>query len=679
MADEEFKNETSPANTGGVSPSEKETISSFILKERFEIIFDSPLPEHNTNGGQAYKVTDRINSKRDLFALVCSNETSPRLSILPYLKSIDNSHIMKLVEYGIATCPPRSAQHMVLIYQIPSGPRLSNLDIIPDLKKSPEKFKQIFSSIVTALECLKGYGFTHRSIRLDNIYFKDESCSEIVLGDCAACFPAFHQPPIYETIESLIAAPEGRGNGKDTNDIYAAGITMLSLLYKKELFSNISTPEILRLKLKKGSFSTVSSEDKIPNTYINLFKGILLDFQDERWNHTQIYNFFDSKPSSFGLTSITENSKKALTINGEKYYTPISVALALQDNPQEAIELLNNNKLLEWIRSGIEDEKLFAKVEKLLKQNKENTSPQILICKTCILLNPNAPIRYDNISAFPDGIAKAIFYTLKNHGNLKSYTDIFANDLIKIWYLEQNSTRSPGNATEFKVYINRHDYGYGIERIIYDIDADLPCCSQLFSDEFVISVPQILKALDNTYADKVVTTAPFDKAIIAYIRCKLGKKVDNILSEINSSKPVTQISGVLHLYADAQKKLGPTQLPHLAQWLINYALPLIKSYHNIKYQKYLEHEILRFAKEGRLIDIYNILENEDARNNDMRQYVQAIKETNNLIAIKTKLLSNNSKIAEETRETALHFATIASVLVMTFSLIINLVNWIIKQ
>ena len=533
--------------------------------------------------------------------------------------------------------------------------------------------------MVTALECLKGYGFTHRSIRLDNIYFKDESCSEIVLGDCAACFPAFHQPPIYETIESLIAAPEGRGNGKDTNDIYAAGITMLSLLYKKELFSNISAPEILRLKLKKGSFSTVSSEDKIPNTYINLFKGILLDFQDERWNHTQIYNFFDSKPSSFGLTSITENSKKALTINGEKYYTPTSVALALQDNPQEAIELLNNNKLLEWIRSGIEDEKLFAKVEKLLKQNKENTLPQILICKTCILLNPNAPIRYDNISAFPDGIAKAIFYTLKNHGNLKSYTDIFANDLIKIWYLEQNNTRSPGNATEFKVYINRHDYGYGIERIIYDIDADLPCCSQLFSDEFVISVPQILKALDNTYADKIVTTAPFDKAIIAYMRCKLGKKVDNILSEINSSKPVTQISGILHLYADAQKKLGPTQLPHLAQWLINYALPLIKSYHNIKYQKYLEHEILRFAKDGRLIDIYNILENEDARNNDMRQYVQAIKETNNLIAIKTKLLSNNSKIAEETRETALHFATIASVLVMTFSLIINLVNWIIKQ
>lgn len=679
MAEEEIKNDATYTETEVSGTSGSESFNSFVLKERFEILFSTPLPEHDTNGASAYKVNDRINSKRDLFALVCSNETAPRLSILPYLKSIDNPHIMKLVEYGIATCPPQGAQHMVLIYQVPTGSRLNNLDAIPDLRKTPEKFKQILFSLINALECLKGYGFTHRSIRLDNLYFKDESCSEIILGDCAASFPAYHQPPVYETIESLIALPEGRGDGRESNDAYSAGITMLSLLCQKEFLSGLSTPEVLRLKLKKGSFYVLSAEDKIPNTYVSLFKGILLDSAEERWTYTQIYNYLDSKPSGFGLTSTTESSKKALTINGEKYYTPTGVALALQDNPQEAIELLNNNKLLEWIRSGIEDEKLFAKMEKLLKSGKENTLAQILICKACILLNPNAPIRYDNISAFPDGIAKAIFYTMKKHGNLKSYIDIFANDLIKTWYLEQNNMRSPGNATEFKVYINRHDYGYGIERIIYDIDSDLPCCSQLFGDEFVISVPQILKALDNTYAEKVVTTAPFDKAIIAYIRCKLGKKVDNILSEINSAKPVNQISGVLHLYSDAQKKLGPAQLPHLGQWLINYAIPIIKSYHNHKYQKYLEHEIIRFAKEGRLMEIYNTLENEEARNNDMRQYVQAVKETNSLIALKTKLLNNSSKLADETKETALHFATMASVLVMTFSLIINLINWIVEQ
>ena len=201
----------------------------------------------------------------------------------------------------------------------------------------------------------------------------------------------------------------------------------------------------------------------------------------------------------------------------------------------------------------------------------------------------------------------------------------------------------------------------------------------MFGDEFVISVPQILKALDNTYAEKVVTTAPFDKIIIAYLRCKLGKKIDNILTEINSSKTTTQISGILHLYSDIQKKLGPAQLPHLAQWLINYSIPLIKSYHNVKYQKYLEHEIVRYAKDGRLMDVYGILENEEAHNNDLRQYVLAVKETNGLIALKTRLLNDSGKIEEETRETALRIGTIIAILVMTFSLIINLINWIVKQ
>lgn len=679
MADEEIQKEQTSTPSTPPPVAGSTSAGSFLIKERFEVLFDSPLPQHNANDALAYKVSDRINPKRELFALVCSNETSPRLSLIPYLKSIDNSHIMKLVDYGIAVCPPHNIQQMALIYQLPGGPRITGFDKVPDLRKNPEKFKQIFFSLISALECLKSYSLTHRAIRLDNMYFKDETCSEIMLGDCLAGFPAFHQPPAYETIESLMSDREGRGDGHDSQDIYAAGVAVLSMLYRKDLLKDLSAPEVLRLKLKRSSYSVLTAEDKMPNPYVNLFKGILLDHSDERWTYTQIYNFLDGKPNSFGISGNSETPKKSLTVGGEKFYTPTGVALALQNNPQEAMELINNGKLLEWVRSGIEDEKLYSKLEKFFKQGTGGTLPQIIVCKTCILLNPAAPIRYDGVAAFPDGMAKAVFYALKNRGNLKPFIDIFSNDLIKTWYMEQTNARSPVNAAEFKIYINRQDYGYGIERIIYDIDADLPCSSPLFGDEFVISVPQILKALDNTYAEKVVTTAPFDKIIIAYLRCKLGKKIDNILTEINSSKTTTQISGILHLYSDIQKKLGPAQLPHLAQWLINYSIPLIKSYHNVKYQKYLEHEIVRYAKDGRLMDVYGILENEEAHNNDLRQYVLAVKETNGLIALKTRLLNDSGKIEEETRETALRIGTIIAILVMTFSLIINLINWIVKQ
>ena len=679
MADEATqKGQTStpsdlPINTTGTSS------KHFLIKERYEILFDNPLPQHNTNDAVAYKVSDRISPKRELFALICSNETAPRLSLIPYFKSIDNSHIMKLIEYGIAVCPPHNTQQMVLIYQIPNGPRLNNFDNLPDLHKFPEKFKQIFLSLISAIECLKSYNLTHRAIRLDNMYFKDDSCNEIVLGDCLASFPGFHQPPAYETIESLMADREGRGDGTSNQDLYSAGVSVLSLLYRKELLKDMSVPEVLRFKLKRNSYFALSSEDKMPNNYVNLFKGILQDNPELRWNQSQIYNFLDGKPNNFNISNISETTKKALTIGNEKFYTTSSVAYALQNNTQEAIELINNGKLLEWVRSGIEDEKLYTKLEKFFKLGSSNILPQILTCKTCIILNPHAPIRYDGICAFPDGMSKAVFYALKKRNSIKAYIDIFSNDIIKTWYLEQPNIRSPHNAAEFKIYINRQDYGYGIERIMYDIDADIPCISPLFNEEFVISASQILKALDNTYNDKVVTSAPFDKNIIAYLRCKLGKKIDNILTEINSSKVTTQISGVLHLYAYIQKKLGPAQLPHLAQWLINYALPIIKSYHNIKYQKYLEHEIIRYAKDGTLIDIYELLESEEAHNNDMRQYVQAVKDTNNLITLKTKLLNDTGKIEEEIRENAIRIGTIFAILTMTLSLIINLINWIINQ
>ena len=680
MAEEELQKEaTSAPSVSTLTSTTTTTAKVFLVKERYEVLFDYPLPQHNTNDALAYKVTDRISPKRELFALVCSTDTSPRLSLIPYLKSIDNSHIMKLVEHGVVVCPPNNNQQMALIYQLPTGPRFSGFGNIPDLRKSPEKFKQIFFSLVSALECLKSYNITHRAIRLDNMYFKDETYSEIILGDCLASFPGFHQPPAYETIENLMSDKEGRGDGNSGQDLYAVGVAVLSLLYRKELLKDLSAPEVLRLKLKKTSYSLLAGEDKMPNPYVNLFKGILHDKPEERWGQAQIYNFLEGKPNSFNMGGSTEAPKKSLTIAGEKFHTIEAVAMAMQNSPQEAIELINNGKLLEWIRSGIEDEKLYTKLEKFFKQGIADTLPQIVICKTCILLNPHAPIRYDGVSAFPDGLAKAVFYAQKKRSNIKPYIDIFSNDLIKTWYMEQTNARSPLNAAEFKIYINRQDYGYGIERIIYDIDDDLPCISPLFGEEFVISVPQILKALDGTYAEKVVTTPPFDKNIIAYLRCKLGKKIDNILTEINSSKVTTQISGILHLYSYIQKKLGPSQLPNLAQWLINYALPLIKSYHNVKYQKYLEHEIVRQAKEGIIMNIYSLLENEEAHNNDLRQYVQAVKDTNSLIALKTRLLNDTGKLEEETREQALRIGTIFAIIVMTFSLIINLINWILAQ
>lgn len=138
MADEEIQKEQTSAPSTPPPVAGSTSAGSFLIKERFEVLFDSPLPQHNANDALAYKVSDRINPKRELFALVCSNETSPRLSLIPYLKSIDNSHIMKLVDYGIAVCPPHNIQQMALIYQLRAARGLPALTKFPTSGKIPK-------------------------------------------------------------------------------------------------------------------------------------------------------------------------------------------------------------------------------------------------------------------------------------------------------------------------------------------------------------------------------------------------------------------------------------------------------------------------------------------------------------------------------------------------------------
>ncbi len=672
MAEEEIK-------TTGVENSGDNENNGILLKERYEIDYGKPLPEHDTNGAKAYAVTDKISPSRRLFALICSNDTSARISLLPHLKSMEHPSVLKLIEYGIVNYTPQRSRNMALIYQMPNGPKASVFDSTDfSWKKEPEKFKRALLSLLAGIEALKGYGITHRSVRINNIYFKDDNKTELVLGDCMAAFPAFYQPPAYETIESLMAQKEGRGEGNDKNDIYAAGVVLLSLIFQKEILPEISAPEILRTKLKKGSFLALSSEDKLPSSYIALFRGMLADLPENRWDYLQCYNFMEGKNNTFITHGGIENSKRALSINGDKHYTNADAAMALQNSPTEAKELIASGKLQDWIKSGLEDEKLYNQVEKIIAQDKDKIPFSIMLSKICILINPAAPIRLGDISVFPDGTPKAIFYGLKNRQDMKVYNDLFSYDLIKFWYLEQNNSRSPANAGEFKVYINRQDYGYGIERIMYDFDNDLPCTSPLLGNELAISLTQIVKALDNTYAVSKPSGLPIDKTIIAYLRCKMGKKIDGIIIDLNSKLEHIQISAVLRLYTSIQSKYGPAQLSHLCQWMINICKPLIKQYRNLKYQKFLEREVIKVAKGGKLMEIHRILEDSEAKDNDKKQFNRAVSEINMLLSAKSRILTRGTRQDEEAKELALKFAVILSIFAMIASFVINLIFWILN-
>ncbi len=666
MSDEQ-KTEASVEDTGQTTP------GNFLLKERYEIRFDQPLPQYDSNGAPAYEVKDNINPQRNLFALICGSQNTPRLSYLPYMKSIDVPNILKLVEYGFVTLAD-GRETIALIYNKPTGPRADNFN--DDDKMTTERFKSLSLSLLSACDVLKTFNLNHRAIRLNNIWYKDPSRNELVLGDCLADFPGFNQPLVYETVENMLCKPFARGDGSPDHDIYSAGVVLLSLVLNHEVASDFSAIEQIKQKLKNTSFGFLSENKKINGQISAVLRALMDDTAENRCDYTRLYNFFEGKTTGFTGNDSFERSTRALSVNGEKCYTRKSAAFNMLTNPDFGIEVIQSGKLLEWIKTGLENEKLYNKIEKQILADKENPDKNLLLARICIYLDCSLPLKCGDFYLFPGGIAKTIFYYKKNNLSLTPLQTLIATDLIKVWYQEQPSLRAPTNAGEFKLYLARNDYGYGFDRIMYDFDEDLPCMSSLVGKSLVNTPSRLLKALDRFKGD--FQTMPFDKNIIAYLRCKMSKKIDGIIIDINANQDFLKIGAIIRLYANIQNKNGPAQLTTLTQWLANISKPIIQSYHNIKYQKYLEQELLRIAKNGKIIELVDILENDEARNRDRTEYSEALKSANFLLTEKNKILSGDSKIEEEARDLALRFSSILAVLTMLSSFIFSLLYWVIK-
>lgn len=648
---------------------------SIVLKERFEIDYNMPLPELNTNNALAYQVKDKTMPTRDLFALICNNNTPPRMSILPYLRSISHPSLLQLIEYGVVTYSVHNSKNVALIYEKPMGPKLLQISekAYKEIKFDPNKIKKIFLSLLSTIEMLKGYNITHRSIRADNIFFKDNNYDSIVLGDCAACFPAFAQPTIYETIESAVALPQARGDGIDKNDIYAAAVTILTLLKKSELYANLSSKDIIKLKLARSSFVFLNQEFDYHKSLSPLFSNTLDDIEENRWTYVQAYNFIEGKNTNFNNSY--EKAKKSLTINGNKFYNPKEVAYNLANNPAEAYELIKNDKVKEWIKSGLENEQLLQAVTNLVKNDfAVQALPALTVAKICVLIAPSMPIMLEETRIFPNGGPKTIFYALKTEANLTNCINIFSSELIKLWYNQQISLRSPANLTEFSLYMKKKDIGYGIERIMYDFDEDLPCLSSVLGDDFVNTPGKILRTIDRN----IKNNAPklYDNAIIAYLRCKMGKKIEGVITDLNNNRVEVKNLAILRLYTNLQNKFGPAELVNLTQAFTNFCLPIIKKYHNLQLQKTMEKEVIKVAKSGKLQNILDIIEDKELMQKDNAAYNKIIEEAIVLNAEKNRIINSTTQDEEMAQSVSIKLAMILGFITIIISFITSLIYWV---
>ena len=73
--------------------------------------------------------------------------------------------------------------------------------------------KSFLIPVLTTLSIFERRRITHRAIRPDNVFASGTEGGNFVFGDCVSVLPSWGQSTIFETIESTMTPPSGRGKG----------------------------------------------------------------------------------------------------------------------------------------------------------------------------------------------------------------------------------------------------------------------------------------------------------------------------------------------------------------------------------------------------------------------------------------------------------------------------------
>ena len=92
----------------------------------------------------------------------------------------------------------------------------------------------------------------------------------------------------------------------------------------------------------------------------------------------------------------------------------------------------------------------------------------------------------------------------------------------------------------------------------------------------------------------------------------------------------------------------------------------------------MERELVKISKNGKIVDLSEILEDEDAKQKDRTEYSEALKKVNILVTEKNKILSGGSKLEEEAKDIAIKFGSTLSVLTMLASFVFSILYWALQ-
>lgn len=624
------------------------------VSDKYKINLQNQLIDLSNEFVKYYIATNSENNE-EFYAIIFERNFNPNLHTIFSLLNTPCDSIVSPVAVSLVKLSNNKVVQLCVI--VPKYNPVNNLEQListEGLVSNKYAREELLPFFLKTIEYCDQRGIACGNINVSNILVTN---SGLVLREPYIALPHYYQKQYYLASELLDCSESGRITGDTKADIFSLAVVIFEALHG--FYSSNKSVEELKLdRLNTSSYQTIVNKIKLNDDYKNLFKGCFSDSPSDRWNLSILTTWSSGKLITIPKEGDSNDAVTPISFNNHNYLSFKALASALFNSWEVATNFVLEERFLKWVKRSIGKNRILDTIDEVISKESglsgymlTGQNKEVRLSKVLTIMDTYGNIKFKNFSTYFSGLPEMFFYGYtkqKKHyvdNVLKIITKNLFEDFAKLNPIYEIEFSKKNKIQELGKIYNVQLPGFGNERILYELNPNLPCLSPTVISDYIYNLPDLLVALEKL-AETNSENCVFDRHLVSFIAKNISLTKEDLTKAISGLPALTEDSVIypLSMLAVASLKHPEIKLVHLSKVLGDKSSNFIKlAIHNIYLKKTILTKITDAIAKTSLAEILKAISNQKLFINDQNGYYKACRDIN-LLNQRKNLLANSTKV-----------------------------------